>query len=186
MATAEDILKMIKEKEVKFLDPPFYRPEGQAAARHFRSFDGGQGIPGRRHDVRRIVDRWLEGHQRVRHAADAGSGYAVVDPFFAQTRCRSSATCTSRRRRALSALSALHRQSGREIHAVGRCRRCRLFRARGGVLHLRRCALRAGMQQGYYFLDNTEGPYNSGRTYETGNLGHRPASRAAISPCRGR
>jgi glutamine synthetase len=50
----------------------------------------------RRHDVRRLVDRRLEGDQRVRHDADAGSRHRLIDPFFARPRWSSPATSSSR------------------------------------------------------------------------------------------
>ncbi|HEX4532979.1 MAG TPA: type I glutamate--ammonia ligase, partial [Rhizomicrobium sp.] len=39
-----------------------------------------------------------------------------------------------------------------------------------------------GLNEGYYFLDSVEGPYNTGRKYETGNLGHRPAVKGGYFP----
>ena len=40
------------------------------------------------------------------------------------------------------------------------------------------------MNSTFYAIDHEEGPYNSGREYEHGNVGHRPRSRAVISRCR--
>ena len=44
-----------------------HRSARQVAARHLRPVDGRRGFPHQRHDVRRLVDRRLEGDQRVRH-----------------------------------------------------------------------------------------------------------------------
>jgi glutamine synthetase len=39
-----------------------------------------------------------------------------------------------------------------------------------------------GMNRGYYEIDSTEGPYNSARDYEEGNLGHRPVAKGGYFP----
>jgi glutamine synthetase len=39
-----------------------------------------------------------------------------------------------------------------------------------------------GMNKGFYYLDSTEGAYNSGTEYESGNLGHRPAVKGGYFP----
>ena len=39
-----------------------------------------------------------------------------------------------------------------------------------------------GLNEAYYHLDSVEGPYNTGRKYETGNLGHRPAIKGGYFP----
>src|SRR5262249_40152999 len=40
----------------------------------------------------------------------------------------------------------------------------------------------ANMHEAYYHLDSTEGPYNTGRAYQPGNLGHRPAIKGGYFP----
>ena len=73
MASPADVLKTIKDKEVKFVDLRFTDTRGkeqhvQVPAKVFTQdkFD-------RRPRLRRFVDRRLEGHRGLRHAADAGS-----------------------------------------------------------------------------------------------------------------
>ena len=51
---------------------PLHRHARQAAARHLRHRPGRRGLPDRRHHVRRLLDRRLEGDQRERHEAAAG------------------------------------------------------------------------------------------------------------------
>ena len=78
MATSgADILKMLKDKEVKFVDLRFTDTRGKeqhvsVPAKYFGAdkFDAGPRI-------RRIVDRRVEGHRGLRHAADARSGQRV-------------------------------------------------------------------------------------------------------------
>jgi glutamine synthetase len=38
------------------------------------------------------------------------------------------------------------------------------------------------MNHGYYFIDAEEGPYNSGKEYEDGNMGHRPTIKGGYFP----
>ena len=86
MTTATDVLKMIKEKEVKYVDFRFCDTRGKE--QHVTvPRTPGQGRPlRRRQDVRRLLDRRLEGHQRVGHDPHAGSAAtAVLDPFFEDT-----------------------------------------------------------------------------------------------------
>ena len=40
----------------------------------------------------------------------------------------------------------------------------------------------AGMMESFYSVDSIESPVNSGRTYETGNLGHRPGIKGGYFP----
>jgi glutamine synthetase len=42
--------------------------------------------------------------------------------------------------------------------------------------------INVGMNVGYYEVDNEEGPYNSSRDYEEGNLGHRPGVKGGYFP----
>lgn len=39
-----------------------------------------------------------------------------------------------------------------------------------------------GTNESYYHLDSEEGPYNSGRAYDSGNMGHRPAAKGGYFP----
>ena len=73
--TAADVLKMIKDKEVKFVDLRFTDTRGKEqhvtvpgeVLRRMDKFENGP-------RVRRLVDRRLEGHPGLRHAADARPG----------------------------------------------------------------------------------------------------------------
>src|ERR1043165_8862432 len=38
------------------------------------------------------------------------------------------------------------------------------------------------MNRGFYFIDSAEGPYNSGKEYEGGNIGHRPGVKGDYFP----
>ena len=72
--TPDDVLKLIKDNEVKFVDLRFTDTRGkeQHVTVPVKLVRQGQVRAGPR--VRRLVDRRLEGHPGVRHAADARSG----------------------------------------------------------------------------------------------------------------
>ena len=74
MTTPADVLKMIKDKEVKFVDLRFTDTRGkeQHVSVPAKQFDADKFEIGPR--VRRLVDRRLEGDPGLRHAADAGRG----------------------------------------------------------------------------------------------------------------
>ena len=119
--------------------PALHRPEGQAAARDDGRRRGRGRHVRRRRDVRRLLDRRLEGHQRVRHGADArhrdgphGPVLRAVDHGHPVRHPRSGL------RRALQPRSARHRQEGRSLHEVRRHRRHHLCRPGSRVLRVRR------------------------------------------------
>ena len=97
MTTAKDVLKMIKDKDVKYVDFRFTDPRGKWQHVTFdislvdeEAF--AEGI-----DVRRLVDRRLEGDQRIRHEADARPEHGRRSTRSSRRpRSRSSATCSSR------------------------------------------------------------------------------------------
>ena len=74
MATAKDVMKMITDNEVKFVDLRFTDTRGkeQHVTVPVKAFDDDKFDD--RSRVRRLLDRRLEGHPGLRHAADAGSG----------------------------------------------------------------------------------------------------------------
>ena len=84
MSTASEVLKSIKDNDVKYRGPAVHRSARQDAARHDGRLHRRRGHVRRRHGVRRVLHRRLEGDQRVRHDADARSRDGDDRPFFAQ------------------------------------------------------------------------------------------------------
>ena len=118
--------------------PSLHRYPRQGAAR-FRS---GEGVQRRQvrigPRVRRFVDRGVEGHSSVRHAADAGPRYGEHRSFHG----RDDAAPHLRRDRArgrkgIRTRSALAREARRGLPQVDRARRHCVFRSGARVLHLR-------------------------------------------------
>ena len=42
--------------------------------------------------------------------------------------------------------------------------------------------MEVSMNRGYYEVDSSEGPYNSAKNYDEGNLGHRPGIKGGYFP----
>ena len=83
---AKQVLAMIKEQDVKYVDFRFTDPRGKWQHTARMALGHRRGLLHRRRDVRRLLDRRLEGDQRVRHDPDAGSRRPPCSiPFAAQT-----------------------------------------------------------------------------------------------------
>ena len=143
MTTPAEVLSMLKEKEVKFVDLRFTDTRGKEQHVTVPSHTVDRGLLRRRQDVRRLVDRRLEGHQRVRHDADAGCLHGDdrsvlrrdhADPALRRDRAVDDAGLRPR--------PALARQARRGLPEVHRHRRPRAVRPRERILHLRQRALR--------------------------------------------
>ena len=140
--TPADVLKLIKEKEVGLLRPALHGHAREGTAHHHPDAHGGRGLLRRRQDVRRLLDRRMEGHQRVRHDPDAGS----VDRDDRSVLPGDHAAPALRRRRTdddagLQPRSALAREARRGLPQVHRHRRLLPVRPRERILHLRQRAL---------------------------------------------
>ena len=90
--TVADVMKMVKENEVKFVDFRFTDTRGKeqhvtVPVSHFDE-DKFESRP----RLRRLVDRRLEGHRSVRHAADAGPEHRQHRSVLRRDR-RCSCTC---------------------------------------------------------------------------------------------
>ena len=137
-----DVLKLIKEKGVKFVDLRFTDTRGKEQHVTVPHASGRRRHVRRRQDVRRFVDCRLEGHQRVGHDPRARSRDRGARPVHG----RDHPEHPLRHHRAvddagLRARSALRRQARRGLHALDRYRRRGVLRARERVLHIRRRAL---------------------------------------------
>ena len=147
--TAGDILKLIKDKEVKFVDMRFTDPRGKWQHVTF--------------DLSMVDDDFLNDGTMFDGSSIAGwkainesdmllmpdLDTAVIDPFFAQTTLI--LICDvhgADHRPALWPLPALHRQGRRGLCEFLGHRRHHLFRSGSRILHLRRCALRRRHEQG--------------------------------------
>ncbi len=139
MTTPADVLKMIKEKEVKFVDFRFTDTRGKEQHVSVPQKVVHDGQVRVRPRVRRLVDRGMERHPGLGHAADArrqhGLHRSVHGRDDAQHQLRRGRAVGRQGLRARSALARPSRGGLSQVHGAWRHR---LFRPGAGILHLRR------------------------------------------------
>ena len=183
MTASADVLKMIKDKDVKFVDLRFTDTKGkmQHVTADASCIDEAVFTDGYAFDGSSIAGWKGIDASDMTLMLDADSAH--LDPFFAQTHAgdllrRARAVD----RRSLRARPARHRQEGRGLHEVDRRRRHGLFRPRSRVLHLRRRRFTSDPHHVSFKLDSSELPSNTDTDYEMGNLGHRPRTKGGYFP----
>ena len=187
MAAPADVLKMIKDKEVKFVDLRFTDTRGkeqhvQVPAKQFTQdkFDNGHAFDGS------SIAGW-KGIEASDMLLMPDPDSARIDPFTDETTLQHHLRRgRAFRRQGLRARSALARQARRGVPQVHRPRRHRVLRPGARVLHLRlgrrgTSTCRAATVK----IESEEAPWSTGKEFEGGNMGaSRRRSRAAISRCR--
>ncbi|HEX4533080.1 MAG TPA: glutamine synthetase beta-grasp domain-containing protein, partial [Rhizomicrobium sp.] len=180
---AHYILKTIKDKEIKFVDLRFTDPRGkwQHVTFDLSLVDEELLTEGTMFDGSSIAGWKTINESDMTLLPDCET--AVIDPFFAQTTL--SITC-----------DVIEPTTGQPYQRCPRSisKAAEKFLAASGVGETAYFGPEAeffifddvrygtGLNEGYYFLDSVEGPYNTGRKYETGNLGHRPAVKGGYFP----
>src|ERR1700743_2810014 len=181
--TSADIHKLIKEKEVKYVDIRFPDPRGKWQHVTF--------------DLMMVDDDFLENGTMFDGSSIAGwkainesdmllkpdLHTAVIDPFFAQTTLilicdvlettprQNYAPCP---RSIAKAAEAFVNSSG-----VGDTT---YFGPEAEFFIFDDVRFDVGMNKSFYYLDSKEGSYNTGTEYEGGNLGHRPKVKGGYFP----
>ena len=182
-ADAKSVLKLIKDKEVKFVDLRFTDPRGkwqhvtfdlslidEDAFSHGLMFDGSS----------------IAGWKAINESDMAllpDPSTAVIDPFFAQT--------------TLAIVCDVHEPlTGQPYN------RCPRSIAKAAEKHLMATGVGdtaffgpeaeffifddvrydTQMNKAFYHIESAEGPYNSGTEYEAGNSGHRPPIKGGYFP----
>ena len=182
MATAKDVLKLIKEKDVKYVDLRFTDPRGkwqhvtfdvglidEEALTEGLMFDGSS------------IAGWKainESDMKLMPDPDAVGDRSVLRADHAVDRLRHSRAAD---RRALRARPALDRQEGRRLSAQTKIGDAVFFGPEAEFFVFDDVKFSADAVQHRLPLDDVELPTNSDTDYETGNPGHRVAPRAAIS-----
>ena len=164
---SSEVLKFIKDTDVKFLDIRFTDLPGIQQHFNIPAVHRRRGVLRGRPAVRRFVDPRLPVDPRVRPAAHPGHLDRLRRPVPHRAHARHHLRhLQPAQRRDLLARPASGGQEGREVPRVDRHRRHRVLRPRGRVLHLRRRALRGEAEQELL----------RGRL-ERGRLEHRPRGR---------
>ncbi|MGH6829076.1 MAG: type I glutamate--ammonia ligase [Rhizomicrobium sp.] len=181
--SASDILTLIKEKDVKFVDIRFTDPRGkwqhvsfdlsmvdEDFLNHGTMFDGSS------------IAGWKainESDMLLVPELDT----AVIDPFFAQTTliliCDVHEPTTGQRygrcpRSIARAAEAYVNSSG-----IGDTT---YFGPEAEFFVFDNARFDVGMNKAFYHVDSREGAYNTGTEYDQGNLGHRPQVKGGYFP----
>src|SRR5665213_103914 len=181
--SAGDILKLIKDKEVKFVDIRFTDPRGkwQHVTFDLSTVDDDFLNHGTMFDGSSIAGWKAINESDMLLIPDLDT--AVIDPFFAQTTlilvCDVHEPTTGQRynrcpRSIAKAAEAYVNSSG-----VGDTT---YFGPEAEFFVFDDVRFDVGMNKGFYYVDSKEGAYNSGTEYEQGNLGHRPGVKGGYFP----
>ncbi|MFD2261336.1 type I glutamate--ammonia ligase [Lacibacterium aquatile] len=183
MSNVKKVLEMIKENDVKYVDFRFTDPHGQwhHTAQHISTIDEDFLTEGVMFDGSSIAGWKAINESDMLLKPDFDT--AVMDPFSAQPQL-------------ILICDVLEPSTGQ---AYGRdprsiAKRALSFMKSAGVGDTAYFGPEAEFflfddvrfkqegHQAYYYLDSEEGPYNSGREYENGNMGHRPGPKGGYFP----
>jgi glutamine synthetase len=180
---ANHVLKMIKDKEIKFVDLRFTDPRGkwQHVTFDLSLVDEDMLTNGTMFDGSSIAGWKAINESDMTLLPDCES--AVIDPFFAQTTlalfCDVVEPSTGQRygrcpRSIAKAAEAFVNSSG-----VGDTT---YFGPEAEFFIFDDVRFDTQMNKAFYYIDSVEGAYNTGTEYESGNLGHRPAVKGGYFP----
>lgn len=183
MSDVEKVLEMIKENGVKYVDFRFTDPHGQwhHTAQHISTIDEELLNEGIMFDGSSIAGWKAINESDMLLKPDLAT--AVMDPFSAQPQLilicdvlePSTGQAYSRDPRSIAKRALAYMQSA----GVGDTA---YFGPEAEFFIFDDVRFKQDGHQGYYYLDNEEGPYNSGREYENGNMGHRPGPKGGYFP----
>ena len=183
MSDAKTVLKLIKDKEVKFVDLRFTDPRGkwQHVTFDLSMVDEDFFTHGTMFDGSSIAGWKAINESDMALMPDAAT--AVIDPFFAQTtlaiNCDIHEPLTgqpyNRCPRSIAKAAEKYLQST----GVGDTA---YFGPEAEFFIFDSVRFDTTMNKGYYFIDAVEGAYNTGTEYESGNLGHRPPVKGGYFP----
>jgi glutamine synthetase len=183
MSNPSEILKTIKEKEVKFVDLRFTDPRGKWQHVTFDPalVDEELLTSGTMFDGSSIAGWKAINESDMTLLPDLTTGF--IDPFFAHTTL--SLTCDivepSTGERYDRCPRSIAKAAEQYIVASG-AGDTAYFGPEAEFFIFDDVRYDTQMNKGFYFLDSLEGPYNSGTEYEAGNLGHRPAVKGGYFP----
>ncbi|TAD87932.1 MAG: type I glutamate--ammonia ligase [Alphaproteobacteria bacterium] len=183
MSDAKKVLELLKENDVKYVDFRFTDPRGkwQHTAQHICTVDEDMLNEGIMFDGSSIAGWKAINESDMILKPDLST--FVMDPFSAQPQAilfcdvlePSTGQPYSRDPRSIAKRAeAYMKEAGIGDTAV--------FGPEAEFFVFDDVRFKTGMNEGYYFLDSEEGPYNSGRAYEDGNLGHRPGIKGGYFP----
>ena len=183
MSNAKNVLKMMKDKEVKYLDLRFTDPRGkmQHLAMDASMVDEAMFEEGVMFDGSSIAGWKAINESDMTLMLDPAT--AVIDPFSAQTMmmifCDVLEPATmqpySRDPRSVAKAAEKYVQSTKIADTA-------FFGPEAEFFVFDDVRFKSGMNEHFIFIDDIEGPYNSGKVYDGGNSGHRPPIKGGYFP----
>ena len=183
MSDAKKIMDMIKENDITFVDLRFTDPRGkmQHVTQHIDTIDEEALAEGFMFDGSSIAGWKAINESDMTLMPDLYRAY--IDPFFAQPTLAlfcdvlepSTGEAYSRDPRGTAKAALAHMQS----LGVGDTA---YFGPEAEFFIFEDVKIDVSMNRGMYAVDSIEGPYNSARKYEEGNLGHRPGVKGGYFP----
>ena len=183
MKTAKEVLKAIKDNDVKYVDLRFTDPRGKWQHVTFDQtlIDEEAFADGLMFDGSSIAGWKAINESDMTLMPDPTT--ACMDPFFAASTMV--VTCDildPASRPALQPRSARHRQEGRSLSEVDRPRRHRFFGPEAEFFVFDDVRFKADPYNTGFQLDSNELPINSDAILEGGNLGHRVRTKGGYFP----
>ena len=183
MSDAKTILKMIADNEITYVDLRFTDPRGkmQHVTQHVSTIDEDSLEEGFMFDGSSIAGWKAINESDMNLMPDLSRCY--VDPFFAQPTLAifcdvmepSTGEPYSRDPRSTAKAALAHMASAGVADTA-------FFGPEAEFFIFEDVKIDVSMNRGMYEVDSVEGPYNSARAYEEGNLGHRPGVKGGYFP----
>jgi glutamine synthetase len=183
MSDAKKIMDVIKEKEIQFVDLRFTDPRGkmQHVSQHVSTIDEESLVEGFMFDGSSIAGWKAINESDMKLMPDCSR--SIVDPFFSQPTL--SIFC-----------DVLEPMSGKPYERDPRstAKQALLYMSSIGIgdtayfgpepefFVFDDVKYEAEMHSSSYKIDSSEGPYNSGKSFEEGNMGHRPGIKGGYFP----
>jgi len=183
MTNAKTIIDFMKENDVNYVDLRFTDPRGkmQHVTQHIDTIDEDALAEGFMFDGSSIAGWKAINESDMTQMPDLSRFY--IDPFFAQPTLAlfcdvlDPATMQPYERDPRStAKAALAHMASAGIADTA------FFGPEAEFFIFDDVKIDVGMNVGMYKVDSVEGPYNSGRDYEEGNMGHRPGVKGGYFP----
>ena len=183
MSDAKAIMEMIKENDITYVDLRFTDPRGkmQHVTQHIDTIDEESLAEGFMFDGSSIAGWKAINESDMTLMPDLYRCY--VDPFFAQPTLAvfcdvlepSTGEAYSRDPRSTAKAALAHMESA----GLGDTA---FFGPEAEFFIFEDVKIDVSMNRAMYQVDSMEGPYNSARDYEEGNLGHRPGVKGGYFP----
>jgi len=183
MSDAKNIMKMIKENEITYVDLRFTDPRGkmQHVTQHIDTIDEDSLTEGFMFDGSSIAGWKAINESDMTLIPDLSRAY--IDPFFNHPTLAifcdvhepSTGEPYSRDPRSTAKAALAHMASAGIADTA-------FFGPEAEFFIFEDVKIDVSMNRAMYALDSIEGPYNSARDYEEGNLGHRPGVKGGYFP----